>query len=103
MIPVPQYPLYLASVGLFNGTAVPYLLDESDSWSMPIEELEKSLKEARKLKVEVVVSTCLFASVCFLYYYILCIFGYVHVYGLFGIADQQNHEPSDENIQYAFE
>lgn len=28
MIPVPQYPLYSASITLNNGTAVPYYLDE---------------------------------------------------------------------------
>ncbi|KAJ3219730.1 hypothetical protein HK099_004586 [Clydaea vesicula] len=53
MIPIPQYPLYTAAIDLFNGTAVPYYLDEEDSWGMSIAELKKSIKQARELSVDV--------------------------------------------------
>ena len=36
MIPIPQYPLYTASISLFNGTPVPYYLDEENSWGMSV-------------------------------------------------------------------
>lgn len=36
MIPVPQYPLYSASIALNNGTAVPYYLDEEKGWQLNI-------------------------------------------------------------------
>ena len=48
MIPIPQYPLYTASIDLFNGKAVPYYLDESNQWGMSVKELEQSLSKARE-------------------------------------------------------
>ncbi|KAI8608489.1 pyridoxal phosphate-dependent transferase [Chytriomyces sp. MP71] len=53
MIPIPQYPLYTASIALFNGTAVPYYLDEENSWGLSTTELAKSLAKARAEGVEV--------------------------------------------------
>lgn len=47
MLPIPQYPLYSASIALLEGSAVPYYLDESDNWGLSVEELESSLKEAQ--------------------------------------------------------
>ncbi|KAJ3408853.1 Glutamate--glyoxylate aminotransferase 2, partial [Chytridiales sp. JEL 0842] len=46
MIPIPQYPLYTASIDLFNGRAVPYYLDKSQHWGMSLPELERTLHEA---------------------------------------------------------
>ncbi|KAJ3416373.1 hypothetical protein HDV05_001941 [Chytridiales sp. JEL 0842] len=53
MIPIPQYPLYTASIDLFNGRAVPYYLDESQHWGMSLPELERTLHEARNAGTEV--------------------------------------------------
>ncbi|TPX55332.1 hypothetical protein CcCBS67573_g09487 [Chytriomyces confervae] len=53
MIPIPQYPLYTASIALFNGTAVPYYLDEAKNWGLSKEELARSLAKARSEGVEV--------------------------------------------------
>ncbi|KAJ3076812.1 hypothetical protein HDU99_001303, partial [Rhizoclosmatium hyalinum] len=53
MIPIPQYPLYTASIALFNGTVVPYYLDEAKSWGLSTEELGRSLKKARAEGTEV--------------------------------------------------
>ncbi|KAI8850840.1 pyridoxal phosphate-dependent transferase [Chytridium lagenaria] len=59
MIPIPQYPLYTASIDLFNGKAVPYYLDEEKDWGMSVEELKRALKESRDKGVEVKALCCL--------------------------------------------
>ncbi|ORX85886.1 PLP-dependent transferase [Basidiobolus meristosporus CBS 931.73] len=48
LIPIPQYPLYTASLALFNGQPVPYYLDEENAWGMNIADLKKSVDEARR-------------------------------------------------------
>lgn len=47
LIPTPQYPLYSATLSLLDATPVPYLLDESQDWSLNIIDLEKSVNTAR--------------------------------------------------------
>lgn len=47
MIPIPQYPIYSATIDLLNGHRVGYNLNEKDGWSLQIEELERSLKQAK--------------------------------------------------------
>lgn len=51
MIPIPQYPLYTASIALFGGNAVPYYLDESQDWSTSPDELERAINENSQLDV----------------------------------------------------
>ena len=46
MIPIPQYPLYSASIPMYDGTQIPYYLDEESLWNMPIEELNRAYKSA---------------------------------------------------------
>ncbi|KAJ3306284.1 hypothetical protein HDV03_000206 [Kappamyces sp. JEL0829] len=48
LIPIPQYPLYTATISLFGGQAVPYYLDESNNWSMSDAALEKSMLAAKQ-------------------------------------------------------
>ena len=36
MIPIPQYPLYSASIPLFNGSPVPYYLNETNEWGLDV-------------------------------------------------------------------
>lgn len=48
MIPIPQYPLYSASVALNGGSIVPYYLNEEKGWQLDIEEAEKALEQAKK-------------------------------------------------------
>jgi len=36
LIPIPQYPLYTATLALYNGRAVPYYLDEDGQWSLSV-------------------------------------------------------------------
>ena len=47
MIPIPQYPIYSASIDLFGGKKVGYYLDESKGWDMNLQELERSLADAK--------------------------------------------------------
>eukprot|EP00605_Chrysophyceae_sp_TOSAG23-4_P001897 GSChrysophyteH1.ASY1.ANO1.2095.1 assembled CDS len=47
MVPIPQYPLYSASIALYGGQLVPYYLDEEAGWSMNVAELEHSIHESR--------------------------------------------------------
>lgn len=53
LIPIPQYPLYTATLALFNAKAVPYFLDEESDWSLNIEQLRENLHKARKEGIDV--------------------------------------------------
>ena len=48
LVPVPQYPLYSASIALYNGTFEGYLLDEDHGWSMDTQELQKKVDDAEQ-------------------------------------------------------
>lgn len=54
MIPIPQYPIYSASIDLLGGQQVGYYLDEKNKWNLNTEELERSLQEARNHGTNVV-------------------------------------------------
>jgi len=45
MTPIPQYPLYSASMTLLGGECAKYYLDESKGWGLTREELERSYNE----------------------------------------------------------
>ncbi|KAJ2943492.1 hypothetical protein O0L34_g16600 [Tuta absoluta] len=47
MIPIPQYPLYSASLAEYGLEQVGYYLDEDHQWGLDPHELERSLKEAQ--------------------------------------------------------
>jgi len=48
LIPIPQYPLYSATITLYEGRIVPYYLDEADHWKLNRSMLEESLSAARE-------------------------------------------------------
>ncbi len=48
MVPIPQYPLYSASLQLVGGSMVGYYLNEDKQWSLEVEELERAYKEAEE-------------------------------------------------------
>ncbi|XP_001948711.2 alanine aminotransferase 1 isoform X1 [Acyrthosiphon pisum] len=48
LIPIPQYPLYSATLAEFNVKQVGYFLDENKNWGLDVNELERSITEARK-------------------------------------------------------
>ncbi|KAJ8949003.1 hypothetical protein NQ314_008309, partial [Rhamnusium bicolor] len=49
MVPIPQYPLYSASLAEFNMHQIGYYLDESQNWGLDIAELQRAVSEARKV------------------------------------------------------
>ncbi|WOL02667.1 hypothetical protein Cni_G11386 [Canna indica] len=53
LCPIPQYPLYSASIALHGGSLVPYFLDESTGWGLEISELKKQLEDARSKGITV--------------------------------------------------
>ncbi|KAJ7594356.1 alanine aminotransferase [Mycena floridula] len=48
LIPIPQYPLYTASLAQHNGLGIPYYLDEASDWSTSVQEIESALEQAHK-------------------------------------------------------
>jgi len=53
MIPIPQYPIYTALIELKKGVGVGYYLNEKEGWSLSIENLEKTLEDAKAKGIEV--------------------------------------------------
>lgn len=53
MVPIPQYPLYSASITLFGGQLVPYYLNEDGGWILDIPGLQKSIDDSRAKGVTV--------------------------------------------------
>jgi aspartate/methionine/tyrosine aminotransferase len=53
MVPIPQYPLYSATITLYEGKQVGYYLDEGHDWKLSQAMLEESLQEARRYGVKV--------------------------------------------------
>ncbi|MCC6864666.1 MAG: aminotransferase class I/II-fold pyridoxal phosphate-dependent enzyme [Ignavibacteria bacterium] len=47
LIPIPQYPLYSATIELLGGSQIGYYLDEENSWQLNEEILTKSLIDAK--------------------------------------------------------
>ncbi|GAB1604840.1 alanine aminotransferase 2-like [Argonauta hians] len=47
MIPVPQYPLYSATLTEYNAFPIYYYLDEDKNWSLDIKELESAYKQSK--------------------------------------------------------
>jgi alanine transaminase len=48
LIPIPQYPLYSATVAEFNMHQIGYYLNEEKDWALDIHELKRALDEGRK-------------------------------------------------------
>ncbi|KAL0429959.1 UNVERIFIED_CONTAM: Alanine aminotransferase 2, mitochondrial [Sesamum radiatum] len=53
LCPIPQYPLYSASIALHGGTLVPYYLDEATGWGLEIAELKNQLETAKSKGISV--------------------------------------------------
>lgn len=60
LAPIPQYPLYSASITLLGSTLAGYYLNEDDNWSVDIDSLNKVYKEyydkGHRLKALVVIN-----------------------------------------------
>ncbi len=48
MIPIPQYPLYSATITLYGGAQVGYHLDEANGWKLSRGILDRSIADARR-------------------------------------------------------
>ncbi|CAO2828862.1 unnamed protein product [Amaranthus hypochondriacus] len=46
LVPVPQYPLYSATISLLGGSLVPYYLEESANWGLDINNLRDAVRQA---------------------------------------------------------
>ncbi|KAE9595860.1 putative alanine transaminase [Lupinus albus] len=53
LCPIPQYPLYSASIALHGGTLVPYYLDEASGWGLELSEVKKQLEDAKSKGISV--------------------------------------------------
>ena len=47
LVPIPQYPLYTATLSLLGARCVPYYLDESAGWSTDMGQIATALNKAR--------------------------------------------------------
>jgi alanine transaminase len=52
-VPIPQYPIYSATIQQFGGHQVGYYLDENNGWDLNLPELERALNEARNKGINV--------------------------------------------------
>jgi len=48
MIQTPTYALYVGMIRAYGGEKVNFHLDESKSWGLPADELQRSYKEAKE-------------------------------------------------------
>jgi alanine transaminase len=46
LVPIPQYPLYTATLAVLNATCVPYYLEESKAWGTDVEAIKAAHKKA---------------------------------------------------------
>ncbi|KAJ8438531.1 hypothetical protein Cgig2_024620 [Carnegiea gigantea] len=46
LVPVPQYPLYSATISLLGGSLVPYYLEETANWGLDINNLRDAVRQA---------------------------------------------------------
>ncbi|XP_063234998.1 alanine aminotransferase 1 [Bacillus rossius redtenbacheri] len=49
MVPIPQYPLYSATIAEYGMQQIGYYLDESKNWSLDVSELKRAVSEAKKV------------------------------------------------------
>jgi len=47
LVPIPQYPLYSASIALLGGILIPYQLDEGDDWGLNMQSIRAAIDQAR--------------------------------------------------------
>lgn len=47
LVPIPQYPLYTATLSLLNAQCVPYLLEEEKAWGTDVNAIRASLEKAK--------------------------------------------------------
>ncbi|KAK7747061.1 alanine transaminase [Diatrype stigma] len=53
LVPIPQYPLYTASLSVLNATTVPYYLDEAAHWGTSLETIKAAHAQAKAAGTDV--------------------------------------------------
>ncbi|KAJ5550099.1 hypothetical protein N7461_004797 [Penicillium sp. DV-2018c] len=53
LVPIPQYPLYTATLSLLNARCVPYLLEEEKAWGTDVNAILKSIEDAKAAGTDV--------------------------------------------------
>ncbi|KAL1305623.1 hypothetical protein AAFC00_007223 [Neodothiora populina] len=53
LVPIPQYPLYTATLALMNAKVVPYLLEESNQWGTDLTAIKEAHAKAKSEGVDV--------------------------------------------------
>jgi alanine transaminase len=53
LVPIPQYPLYTATLALLNAHVVPYYLDEGRNWGTDLDAMKQALNKARDEGIDV--------------------------------------------------
>lgn len=53
LVPIPQYPLYTATLSLLNAKCVPYYLNEEDAWGTDVPGIKEALRKAQAEGIDV--------------------------------------------------
>jgi alanine transaminase len=53
LVPIPQYPLYTATLSVLGATCVPYYLDEGKSWGTDLSAIKEAHQKAKSEGVDV--------------------------------------------------
>ena len=53
LVPIPQYPLYTATLSLLDAKCVPYYLEEEQAWETDVKTIRKALEGAKASGVDV--------------------------------------------------
>ncbi|RAL16358.1 putative alanine aminotransferase [Aspergillus homomorphus CBS 101889] len=53
LVPIPQYPLYTATLSLLDAQCVPYLLDEHKAWGTDVDAIKENLSKAKAAGTDV--------------------------------------------------
>lgn len=53
LVPIPQYPLYTATLALLGATCVPYYLDEKKTWGTDLAAIKEALTKAKAEGIDV--------------------------------------------------
>jgi alanine transaminase len=52
LVPIPQYPLYTATLAVLGSTCVPYYLDEDKAWGTNVESIKTAYANAEELGID---------------------------------------------------
>lgn len=96
MIPIPQYPLYSASITLYGGMQIGYILDETNHWQLSERGLEESITRAKREGINpvaiVVINPCNPTGAVLSYENIGMIINFARRHGLSILADEVYQE-----------